>query len=222
MGNNSQKPIHTVEFETLVVLLGGANVARKQFNTVIDSKIKLICADGGANLALNYGVTPDLIVGDMDSFTGSFKGKIIHLLEQDTTDFEKCLYTVEAPLYIGLGFLGGRVDHELAVLSTLVRYHDKSIILVGEQDICFCCPKALQLELPIGTRLSVFPMDDVKMGSSGLEWPLDGVHMSPTTQIGTSNRTTEDTVKLYTHEGHAIVILPIECLDVVKRGLTGW
>jgi thiamine pyrophosphokinase len=48
-----------------------------------------------------------------------------HLPEQDTTDFEKCLYSVAAPLLLGVGFLGGRADHHLAAMNVLVRYADR-------------------------------------------------------------------------------------------------
>ena len=45
--------------------------------------------------------------------------------EQDSTDFDKCLRHIAAPLVLGVGFLGGRVDHELAAFSTLVTRCDR-------------------------------------------------------------------------------------------------
>ena len=50
-------------------------------------------------------------------------GAAVHAVgEQETTDLEKCLYSVEAPLFLGVGFLGGRVDHQLAAMNALVKY----------------------------------------------------------------------------------------------------
>lgn len=221
MGNNEQKHRHTVEYEVAVVLLGGAEVPSRHLRPLVDSNSPLICADGGANTAVEFRLKPDLIVGDMDSFSGAFDGQVIHLSEQDTTDFEKCLYSVKAPLYMGYGFLGGRVDHELTALSVLVRYPERSVILIGDQDICFCCPKELTLAVPKATRVSIFPMSDTKMRSTGLKWPLDDVVLSPTTRSATSNKASGTSVSLYLDAGDAIVMLPVKHLDAVKRALTG-
>ena len=94
MGNNTQKPSHIVQYDETVTLLGHAEVRSPHLQTLVDSPAPLIWADGGANTALEFGLTPALIVGDMDSVSGRFDGEIIHLPEQETTDFEKCLYSV--------------------------------------------------------------------------------------------------------------------------------
>jgi thiamine pyrophosphokinase len=221
MGNNHDKPNHTVEFDKTVTLLGQSEVTSRHLNALIDSTAPLICADGGANTAVEFGLVPEIIVGDMDSFSGPFDGHVIHLSEQDTTDFEKCLYSIKAPLYIGYGFLGGRVDHELTALSVLVRYPERPVILIGDEDICFCCPKRLDIDLPKGTRVSVFPMSQTKMRSSGLKWPLDDIMLSPSMRTGTSNMANGKMVSLTLEQGDAVVILPVKFLDAVKRALTG-
>ncbi len=221
MGNNDQKHRHTVEYDLPVVLLGGAEVPSRHLRNLVDSDAPLICADGGANTAVEFRLAPELIVGDLDSFSGAFDGQVIHLSEQDTTDFEKCLYSVKAPLYLGYGFLGGRIDHELTALSVLVRYPERPVILIGDQDICFCCPKELLLDLPKATRVSIFPMSDTKMRSTGLKWPLDDVALSPTSRTATSNKAAGTAVSLYIDEGDAIVLLPVKHIDAVKRALTG-
>lgn len=221
MGNNDHKHNHIVEFDETVTLLGHAEVPSRHLRDLVDSPAPLICADGGGNTALEFGLTPVVIVGDMDSFSKPFDGQVIHLAEQDTTDFEKCLYSVKAPLYVGYGFLGGRVDHELTALSVLVRYADRPVILVGEHDICFCCPKELQIDVQKGTRISIFPMSDVKMHSTGLKWPLDGIEMSPSTRTGTSNKADGNFVSLTLVHGKAVIILPFKCLAMVKKALTG-
>ena len=221
MGNNIHKQQHTVEFDETVTLLGHAEVPSRHLRGLVDSPAPLICADGGGNTALEFGLTPDLIVGDMDSFSKPFEGQVIHLSEQDTTDFEKCLYSVKAPLFLGYGFLGGRVDHELTALSVLIRYPSKSVILIGQDDICFCCPKELHMDIPKNTRVSIFPMSQTKMRSIGLKWPLDDIEMSPSTRTGTSNKASGNSVSLYLDQGDAVIILPFKHLDAVKRTLAG-
>jgi len=221
MGNNQHNSVNTVEFDGPVALIGGVFAKSRGPKPEIDSVVAVIGVDGGADAALATGLPVDMIVGDMDSFTGSYDGRVVHLSEQDTTDFEKCLYTVKAPLYIGYGFLGGRLDHELAALSVLARYSDRVVILVGEKDICFRCPAEFKIDIEMGARFSVFPMGNVAMRSRGLEWPLDGLHLSPTAQIAISNKASGDQVTLNVDQGDALVMVPVSYLDAVKTALAG-
>ena len=68
------------------------------------------------------------VIGDMDSLRDPERlraaGVPMHPRSpsRTSTDLEKCLYSVEAPLFIGLGFLGGRIDHHLAAMNALVRH----------------------------------------------------------------------------------------------------
>ncbi len=91
MGNNYHIQSRTVEFGETVTLLGHVKVSSYKLLGLADSRAPLICADGGGNTALEFGLAPDVIVGDMDSFSKQFDGQIIHLPEQDTSDFEKYL-----------------------------------------------------------------------------------------------------------------------------------
>ncbi|WP_193221934.1 thiamine diphosphokinase [Amylibacter sp. SFDW26] len=202
------------------MLIGGGFWDSEAAQFIVDSVSAVICADSGGSAAIDAGITPDMIIGDMDSFTGQFDGTVIHLSEQDSTDFEKCLYSVKAPFYIGYGFLGGRLDHELAALSILTRYPEKTVVLIGEKDICFRCPDEITMNIEKGARFSVFPMGDVEMKSTGLEWPLDGLKMSPKTQIATSNRVSDDQVTLSVDKGDSIVMVPLAYMDAVIAALT--
>ena len=76
------------------------------------------------------------VIGDLDSLRDiaalERAGVPVHRLEeQETTDLEKCLYSVEAPLFVGLGFLGGRIDHHLAAMNALVKFARVPVVLVG-------------------------------------------------------------------------------------------
>jgi len=171
-----------------------------------------VAADGGANAALAHGLKLDATIGDMDSSadnkTPETHGEIIRIPAQDSTDFEKCLSVISAPLILGIGFLGGRLDHELAALNALVKTQ-KNVILIGEVDLVFKLPEASHLTLPLGTRLSTFPMGPVSgVKSEGLAWPLDGLAFAPEGAISTSNHTTAPEVTLTNPEQPLLCILP--------------
>ena len=79
---------------------------------------QLLCADGGANVAVKFGFLPDCIIGDLDSIHDETKkavtsDKLINVTEQDTTDLEKVLaYAENAGIQSAtlLGFTGRRLS----------------------------------------------------------------------------------------------------------------
>ncbi|MGB1164685.1 MAG: thiamine pyrophosphokinase, partial [Paracoccaceae bacterium] len=127
--------------------------------------------------------------------------------EQDSTDFEKSLARLAAPMIFGVGFLGGRFDHALAAQTVLVRYPHRKCILLGSEDIVFLAPPRLSLDLPLETRLSLFPMAPVKILSEGLYWPTRGLTFQPDGQVGTSNKVSGP-LRLQPEKAKMLVILP--------------
>lgn len=190
----------------------------------------VVAADGGADTALLHGLAPDAVIGDFDSISESARDVIpsTHqhpITEQDSTDFDKCLGNIHAPLIIGVGFSGARLDHQLAAFNTLVRHPARRCILLGEADLAFLCPPSLRLELPLGIPLSLFPMGAVEGLSDGLQWPIAGLNFAPDGRVGTSNRVTGP-VFLQMTAPKMLVILPHDTLEQVAAalldGVAGW
>lgn len=212
--------VHTPLF---VTLLGGGPT---HFRHVIQSlKVApiLVCADGGAALALAQDYMPEAVVGDMDSLSPAAQEKIgpsrLHpISQQDSTDFEKCLRNISTPAILAHGFTGGRMDHELAACSALVRHPEQRCILMGEEDLCFLAPLDFEIDLPMGTRFSLYPMGQVSGRSHGLKYPIDGLEMSPATQIGTSNEVIGP-VSLHIDARLMLVLLPVEHVSLVLDAL---
>ena len=100
-----------------VTLLGAGPVYPNDIKEILKIAPGLVAADGGAATALEAGRVPDLVIGDFDSLPHSTgeslpKDRLLHVTEQDSTDFEKCLARITAPLILALGFTGARIDHE--------------------------------------------------------------------------------------------------------------
>ena len=163
-------------------------------------KGKVIAVDGGLRHVLKAGLTPTAVIGDMDSAelsdlqTAGGNVAILKSEEQDTTDFEKALLALEAPLCLAYGFLGLRIDHMLACLSVLARYTDRhKVILVGADDVVYVTKGPFLMHLASEARLSLWPITPVKFAaSSGLAWPVDGLTLAPDGQVATSNQMKED------------------------------
>lgn len=177
-------------------MFGGGPVDLELAREVLALSPDIFAADGGARHALHLGHPVQAIIGDLDSLTNlevwrESGTNIVHVTEQDSTDFEKCLAEIVQNPVIGLGFLGGRVDHELAALSALLANAKRPILLLGDEDAVIHCPARFAVDLPAGTRLSLFPLGKVTgEQSSGLRWPINGLRFEPGGQIGTSNEVT--------------------------------
>lgn len=207
-----------------VTIIGGGMLYPGTLEMARDVAPILVAADGAASAALAAGWEPAAVIGDMDSLDMTARAALPasvlhHIAEQDSTDFDKALRNIEAPFVLGIGLLGARLDHELAVLSTLARYPAKPCVLIGDQDICCLAPLDLSLNLPTGTRLSLFPLAEVRGQSRGLRWPINGIDFAPDKRVGTSNETNAPEVHLQFSSPKMLIILPRNHLSTLLAAL---
>lgn len=211
-----------LQFDGPVTLIGGGEARREDLSACTALAPDVIAADGGANPLTDWGVEPAAVIGDMDSIAApdfwrrQLGDGFIELAEQDTTDLEKCLYTTAAPLYLGIGFLGARLDHSLAALHVLLKYPDKKILLVTEHEVALTAGTRLSLTMEAGATVSFFPLRPVLgVRSTGLKWPLDNLALDPMSRIGTSNAATGGAMEIAFDRSGVIAILPRTCLPTL-------
>jgi len=184
---------------------------------------KIICANGGTKLALRFDITPDIIVGDLDSLTEDISKKFenkkiewkIYPKEKDETDLELAVreaikFNPQEIYFIGL--LGGRIDHLLSNLFFLEKVKDMGIepyvidknlniyLMKGEEERIFWGDK--------GDTLSLIPLSDVVDGISleGLKYPLQNEPLYRKLTRGISNEFLLPQAKIKTSEGTLFVI----------------
>lgn len=191
-----------LKFDRPVLLVGPADVNDDLLMKLVRSGLPVIGADGGGDYLLESNIRPEAIIGDMDSISQTAKTKLraqfIQIDEQDSTDFEKCLYTIETPLFLAFGFTGKRFDHTLATLHTLAAYHgEKRILLLGTQDISFVHCGPYSHRGISNQSVSIFPLSPIKFSRSvGLKYPLDGLKFAIGKRIGSSNLAIADEITL--------------------------
>lgn len=215
-----------VQSQEIVTLLGASKASEAVLDESTALAPRLVAADGGAVQALAHGVMPEAVIGDLDSLPDAVRAQIpadrLHqIAEQHSTDFDKALRHIAAPLVLAVGFTGQRLDHELAVYNALVRNADRRAIVVGEHDICFHLGTELHLNLPPGCRLSLFPMTDLRCESEGLRWATGDIAFSPAGRVGTSNEVAQTPVKLRPDGPGMLVILPRGQLTRAIAALVG-
>ena len=209
-----------IRFDTSVTLVGAGASDRAMVAAALSLAPVLIAADGGADRLSGMRLEPCAVIGDMDSISDPDRWRagpvtFVHLAEQDTTDFEKCLYATEAPFYIAVGFTGGRTDHMLATFHTLLRYPKKRIVVLGEHEVCALVPpgQILRLRVTPGAPVSIYPLLPVTaVRSRGLAWPIGGLAMAPGQKIGTSNEATQPLIEIAFDGPGALVMLKREAL----------
>jgi thiamine pyrophosphokinase len=205
-----------------VTLAGGGPFGKALLRRALALAPVIVGADGGADRLLRLGAEPAAVIGDFDSISAAAQqrlaGRLFPIAEQETTDFDKALRSIRAPFVLGLGFAGARLDHGLAVLNALLHHPAQRCLVLSPQDICFLAPLQMRLDLPRGTRLSLFPMGDVTGESEGLRWPINGLQFAPDARIGTSNEVSGP-VHLRFSSRKMLVMLPPRYLSAALRGL---
>jgi len=213
-----------VHSQAPVTLIGGGFIAQGDLAEALSHAPDLIAADGGAGFALRAGHVPQVVIGDFDSLTPTDQDRIpperlFLIREQDSTDFDKALRNIAAPLVLAVGFLGARLDHQLATFNTLVRHPESPCILIGEHELVVHAPPVLSLQMSVDDVVSLFPMRRVTGRSTGLRWPIDQLVLAPDGRVGTSNRASHSNVVLQMDGPGLLAILPRGALPGLMRAI---
>ena len=114
-----------------IIVTGGTKPSKKLLSKEISSENIIIAADSGANCLWKYQITPDYLIGDLDSIDKKildfFVQKNItieqHPCNKNLTDAQLALnkaITLGAKEIVLLGCLGGkRTDHILGAIGLL-------------------------------------------------------------------------------------------------------
>jgi thiamine pyrophosphokinase len=192
-----------------VNLIGGGDVSDEQLDQIRESNLPVYCADAGLLEAKSAGLTISGVIGDLDTVgtTAIENVPIAYFPDQNSTDFDKSLSMIDAQYILCYGFLGRRLDHSLASISSIAK-SDKTAFVINEMDFCAVCPPHLNLNLPVGSRVSLFPVVPTKARSTGLEYNVNGIDLSPIGMISTSNNTNEPQIDIWIDSGVALVVMP--------------
>jgi thiamine pyrophosphokinase len=182
----------------------------------------VICADGGAGNALALGLTPDVVIGDLDSLDESLRSRlekehcqfIAHPARKDETDLELAVkYAAEqgAQEMLILGALGYRLDHALANVLLLALPELCSVrakILDGKQEVLLIRDEAI-IEGQVGNTLSLLPLTEKVTGiyTQGLEYPLENGTLYLGPARGVSNVLTAPQARVCVGQGLLLAVI---------------
>lgn len=180
----------------------------------------ILAADGGMRHALDLGLRPAVIIGDLDSASPEWKSMaeagteiILYPRDKDETDLELALgYAVEhghREIRI-LGALGGRLDQTLGNLSLLTGEGNAAIDLRLDDGVeqAFFTRKQASIEGGKGDLVSLIPWGGEVAGirTDGLRWALTNETLQPHRTCGISNEMTGSHAHVSIESGLLLVI----------------
>lgn len=206
-----------------VIFVNGNLSNFSQAKNIITYQDTLIAVDGGVRHILKLGLTPHVVIGDLDSISSDLLGQsrlsptttlIKYPHKKDKTDFELAVNFALGKKYnqiIIFGILGDRVDHFLAniFLLTKIQIENRTIkikIIDGKKEI-YILNKEIIIDANIGDEISIIPVSAQLQGvtTDGLEYRLNNETLFFGTTRGISNVMNKKTAKITTTKGVALV-----------------
>lgn len=184
----------------------------------------VICADGGLEKAKKLNLRPDLILGDFDSVDSeileNYKKSNIETVvfppEKDFTDMELAAeYAVKRGFknILFVGATGSRLDHTLANIQLLEKYHLQGInaeIIDNNNYISIISGSAeKQIKQKKGYYVSLVPVTERLEGLTliGFKYPLKNVVVQRGTAFLISNEIVQDEGRIILNKGTALVFV---------------
>ena len=138
----------------------------------------LICADGGARHAAALRLTPDFVVGDMDSRPRrSAPAGVVYLVDGDQgrSDFDKALDLAKrlgaAKVFVAAA-RGGSLDHELVNVGVLEKIEGLDALIVDGGTARLLGPGRHRLPLKKGARFSLLAAPSARLTLTGARFGL--------------------------------------------------
>jgi thiamine pyrophosphokinase len=181
----------------------------------------ILCADGGTRHALALGLTPNLVVGDLDSAEKSDlqqlqKGSVeIELFPRDKneTDLELAIrraIELDPRQIMIVAALGGRFDQTLANVALLTNSQLAKLdarLDDGVEEIYFC-RNQVQIRGENGDIVSLIPWGGSADGiqTQGLKWQLKDETLYPDKARGISNEMLSRSATIRIESGLLLVV----------------
>ena len=178
----------------------------------------IIAADSGALNASSLGVTPDIVMGDLDSLDKAYIPESAELMqvpaEKDFTDTQLAVDTAAkkgASEIIIIGGLDGRLDHTLSNLAILEDLYGKRIhahITNGQNRVRYINSTSTLIPRSGYKYLSLLCLSEKVKGVSieGCKYPLKNVTLKRNFQYAVSNEITGNCALVSVRQGGIYII----------------
>jgi thiamine pyrophosphokinase len=188
---------------------------------------RVIAADGGMRHLRDLGLTPEWIIGDLDSLASidlePLEAAGVEILRyprrKDQTDLELAMLhavNIGADSIVVFGAFGARWDHTLAnlLLSLHPEMENVSCAFVDGGQRVFVARGATRIEGTPGNVVSLIPVggDAEGVTTSGLEYPLKDGRLTLGSTLGVSNVLIQTPATLDVRQGQLLVFVSRESI----------
>ena len=170
---------------------------------LIASADKVVALDGAADR-----INCDVVIGDLDSWSGGGDQEVIKLEGQEDTDLAKALKRFDVSDIVGIE--GGRLDHRLAAFTALFESNSRAIIHLDGWKARRVPASGIEIKVNIGANISLFAFGKVlEIYTGGLLHSLAGDDLETSTR-GVHNEATSNDVKINHNGGDLLVIWQVD------------
>jgi thiamine pyrophosphokinase len=198
-----------------LIIANGEPPKKQRLQSLVREANIVICADGGANIALKSGIVPNAIVGDLDSIHAEALVKFHKVpthedRDDETTDLEKAiLWTIKAKIdhITVVGATGKRMDHSVGNLGVLAKYFPDAVIrFVDDAGEISYVGRETTFEAKKGQVVSLIPLSRCEgIITQGLRYVLEGEALELGVREGTSNVVENSPVNIKVKKGHLLL-----------------
>ena len=200
------------------LLVAGGRPPKEAWLESFKDAFTVYCADKGASYALKAGLSPALVVGDCDSASVQVYEQSqrlgarldIHPPAKDDTDLQLLLKQLPEGNVVATGIWGGRFDHLLSNVYSLLAFKEERncqvvmadaeelMVLLSEDEslvINFSMPAKLQ-------AISLLPLSaKSNISIAGVRWPLTQAELTQQRPYAISDELMENSISCSCHSG---------------------
>lgn len=201
----------------IIIFANGELPNLQKASALIKQDDFIIGADGGIRHVLAMGLTPHILIGDMDSLPSNFQlstfdGEVVlYPKDKNETDLELAInhaITLNPKQILILGALGGRIDQTLANISLLSNFQTFNLKLTDGVEEISLCKDQLEVKGRSGDVISLIPWQGNVEGvtTQNLKWKLNNETLFFNKTRGISNEMISDVAKISITKGLLLIV----------------
>lgn len=177
----------------------------------------ILAADAGADAALQAGIKPDAVIGDLDSASAQSQKSLqgvpfIRVCRQDNTDFDKALRWLRRRRFTACdiaGAAGKRLDFTIGNLLAAFAHAKKlDIAFKGDGWTIWPLVSGKRFLARPGARMSLLPLTACRgVTLKGFKYPLTHACLPAGTTMTTSNEVCSPTAEVSFERGKMLLYL---------------
>ncbi len=204
--------------QKIVIVGNGEDWKREKIISFCQKSDYIIAADNGLSLLHRFDITPDLIIGDLDSVPPSLLKHYHqipvekHPIKKDFTDSELCIkkaIAMNPKEILLLAMTGNYFDHSYASIINLFRNYQTDIKMevITSNSVIFPVTGKMALLKMKGRRFSLFPLSIIKRFTMvGAQYQFSKKNLT-TTDYSISNVIIDDKLEINFKEGMLFCVL---------------